>query len=256
MMTTEELDELVEDIREHGLLEPITLYEGQVLDGRNRLAACEQADVAPRFVEWDGNGSSPITFVISHNLYRRNLTPAQKAAIAVDALPMLKAEAKERMVAGKTPDPKINGYQGRQGRAVDVAGTQFGVGGATVSRAKAVKEKSPELFEEIKQGKLTVNAALTKAGLSRGGGLGATKHGPHFGKGDKFWEVIKGLQRYIGSWNSQKFAVLNPAEAEKRLKALDRFWADSEPIREELAFRAQRSEITRNTGVIQARRSG
>jgi hypothetical protein len=41
-----------DDIRQNGLVEPVALLDGLVLDGRNRLRACEIAGVEPRFVEW------------------------------------------------------------------------------------------------------------------------------------------------------------------------------------------------------------
>ena len=49
-MEGDEFAALVEDIREHGLLEPLWLYEdpklGMVLlDGRNRLAACKELKI-------------------------------------------------------------------------------------------------------------------------------------------------------------------------------------------------------------------
>jgi ParB-like chromosome segregation protein Spo0J len=44
-MSDDELAELAVDIRAHGLLEPIVLLDGLVLDGRNRLRACEAAGV-------------------------------------------------------------------------------------------------------------------------------------------------------------------------------------------------------------------
>ncbi|HEX5442465.1 MAG TPA: hypothetical protein VFW87_01490, partial [Pirellulales bacterium] len=47
------LGELAADIAENGLREPIVCTDGLVLDGRNRLRACEMAEVEPRFVEWD-----------------------------------------------------------------------------------------------------------------------------------------------------------------------------------------------------------
>ena len=44
-MDAEALQALADDIREHGQREPVILYHGAVLDGRNRLRACELAGV-------------------------------------------------------------------------------------------------------------------------------------------------------------------------------------------------------------------
>jgi ParB-like chromosome segregation protein Spo0J len=51
MMSQAELQALAEDLRQQGQLHPVVMYRGQVLDGRNRLVACEIAGVEPRFVE-------------------------------------------------------------------------------------------------------------------------------------------------------------------------------------------------------------
>src|SRR5271166_105028 len=77
-----ELQDLTDDIRAHGLIDPIVLFEGMILDGRNRAAACERAGIAPRYVSFEGGREDALILVVSHNLKRRHLT---KQAIA-DAL--------------------------------------------------------------------------------------------------------------------------------------------------------------------------
>ena len=74
----DELNVLAEDIRLNGLRNPIVLYQGMILDGRNRYLACKIAGVKPRFVQWSGSGS-PLQWVISENLVRRHLTASQRS---------------------------------------------------------------------------------------------------------------------------------------------------------------------------------
>ena len=100
---------MVQDIREHGLLQPIVLCGGKILDGRNRYRACRHACVEPRFEEW--SGESPTAYVLSLNLHRRHLTDDQRAAIAVDAIVRFEEEAREaqRQAGG-------HGREGGRGR--------------------------------------------------------------------------------------------------------------------------------------------
>jgi len=78
MMPDNELAELAEDIKANGLLSPIIVDDGGVLiEGRNRLRACQMAGVDPRFEEL--NGRDPISVIRSANLLRRNITKGQQA---------------------------------------------------------------------------------------------------------------------------------------------------------------------------------
>lgn len=83
LMEGAEFDALVADIAEHGQLEPIWLYEGKVLDGRNRWRACQQLGIEPRVQQW-ANGRDPEAFVVSLNLHRRHLTRDQRDALICD----------------------------------------------------------------------------------------------------------------------------------------------------------------------------
>jgi hypothetical protein len=73
------LDALADDIRHYGLREAGWLYEGKVLDGRNRAKACAAAGVDFRTREFKGSRLDALAFVWSENVKRRHLNPGQVA---------------------------------------------------------------------------------------------------------------------------------------------------------------------------------
>jgi len=82
LMTGAAFEDLRASIASNGLREPIVLHEGMVLDGRNRLRACEETGTPPRFRELDG--ADPLAFVLDANLHRRHLSESQRAAVGAE----------------------------------------------------------------------------------------------------------------------------------------------------------------------------
>lgn len=168
-MNATERRELVEDIKKNGLIEPIVTHGDWIIDGKNRLAACEEAGISPKFSEWDGKGSL-VAFSISKNLKRRNLTASERAVIAAESLPIFQQEAKARQESqgergkeggrgnAKPLAPKEAKVSG-EGKATADAAKTAGVSRSTVERADELKRKDPPKFKQVKAGEKTVGQA-------------------------------------------------------------------------------------------------
>lgn len=87
MASEEELEELASSIAAVGLIHPIVLTpKGEILDGRNRLAACEKAGVEPAFETRDGDDDDYKEFVIGANTTGRRESMTVQIAAASTAL--------------------------------------------------------------------------------------------------------------------------------------------------------------------------
>ena len=93
-----EFNELVADVKANGLREPITLYEGKILDGCNRYRACLKAKVEHRFEQFEGDDAAALAFVISKNVYRRHLK-AKERSDAIAKLVELYPQKSDRAIA-------------------------------------------------------------------------------------------------------------------------------------------------------------
>lgn len=181
-MPRDQFDELVKDIRENGLIEPITTVDGgKVLDGRCRLKACIEAGVEPRFVEHDGR-QDPLKFVWARNFARRHLDLKQRVMLALRMKDIVAAESKERMSKGGRISATIRSGEGvtklaplpeqEKGKTVDKLAEMAGVGRGTMQAALEVERDAPELLEQVRTGELTVSAAAKKAKAKKNQGEG------------------------------------------------------------------------------------
>jgi ParB-like chromosome segregation protein Spo0J len=141
---------LSDDIKAHGLHEPIVMHEGKILDGRNRYQACLMAGVDPTQKEFDG--PDPLAFVISANLHRRHLTDEQRALVA-DKIATMKQGARTDL----SPIGEMS-----QAKAADA----MKVAKRMIERVRKVrKDGAPELVAALEQGRVTPSAAAAVASL-------------------------------------------------------------------------------------------
>ena len=151
---------LVDDIRERKQQEPIWLYEGKILDGRNRYLACQRLNKEVQVKDFIGD--DPIGFVLSANLHRRHLNESQRA-----------------MVAAKLTDLEkgANQHTKGEGVSIDTASKLLNVGRASIFRAKKILATGdPALVTAVEKGNVSVSAAANEASKKDGKKSKQTKH--------------------------------------------------------------------------------
>lgn len=171
LMADDELRALADDIRANGQREPAWLWQGKIIDGRNRYRACVLEGRETWVREWNGQ-SSLVAFVLSLNLHRRHLTDQQRALVAARAKEAFEAEALERRNAnlqqnkGST-DGLDPGHRSR-GRSAELAAKALGVSRDSVNKAaKILKEGDEALIQAVQAGEASLDAAATVARLPR-----------------------------------------------------------------------------------------
>ena len=145
MMVGEPLDELAADIKANGLKEPIDLWQDQIIDGRNRYAACKFAGVTPLFRAMRfPNEDKALAYILSKNLARRHLNHQQRVAVAAKLADMRQGRPKLGASTELT--------QSKVAEKLDVSVSAIGY-------HKAVAEKAPELLPAVEAGEITLKAA-------------------------------------------------------------------------------------------------
>ncbi len=147
LMKGAEYDALVEDIRARGVINPVTLYQGKLLDGRNRQRAALDADQSLATVTYEGD--DPLGHMLALNAHRRHDSEGQRG-MAASRLATL---------------PKGNPANAPWGALTqEAAADLFGVHRNTVQRARVVLENAlPEIIEAVEDGIMPVKVAASIA---------------------------------------------------------------------------------------------
>jgi hypothetical protein len=148
-MQEEEYESLFNSIGEIGVQNPITLFEGMVIDGWHRYRAANEAGLdCPTVVLGDVD---PRDFVLAQNKARRNLTASQRAAAVASVYQWAASKGvnqhTKRGGEPGSPPPKTNA------ELAAIAGTTT----RTIQQAKVAIKAG--LADAVKDGAMTVKEA-------------------------------------------------------------------------------------------------
>lgn len=157
---TEEFKGLVKSIKEHGLFDPILVWQGKIVDGRHRHKACIESGVEPEYeylvdeVPFD----KVLGRVVGANILRRHLTTGQRAMIAASLASMTHG-------GDRKSDQGINLSLDKSN---EDAAKSLNVSPMTVKNAKEVKRDAPDLAEKVSRGEMSLNAAKVESRERKG----------------------------------------------------------------------------------------
>jgi hypothetical protein len=143
MLSDEELNELAADIKANGLLQPLIVKDGVLVDGRNRREACQRAGITPQVDEL--NGIDPVAYILSANINRRNLSKGQRAMA----------------VAKLTPEVQHGGIR-IKGKKASLE-NELAPKNSAVSQARTVIKWLPEIADLVMAGTKPLNEAYQEA---------------------------------------------------------------------------------------------
>jgi len=158
-MSEEEYAALKDDIKEHGLLEPIWLAkDGKLIDGRHRVKACQELKISigkDLIQETDLETEEDIVnTVLSLNLKRRHLDESQRAMIGAELATQLPGKPKKVIAQNcGIKQPQIAAQLNVSTRSIQ-------------SARQVIKQGTEELKRAVRAGSIPVSGAAALSAVS------------------------------------------------------------------------------------------
>lgn len=174
-LSEEERGRLAEDIKAHGCLSPLVIWENgdghkYLLDGYHRYEICQEYQIPFQLKVVDGlaTRSDAMGWMLQHQFGRRNLTPTQRLRIASEFREMLEREAAERKKKGnskkkddESPDEDVAIKE--KGEVNERIGALAGVSREQVRKFRLIeKHATPEELADLDDGKIKISTLYNK----------------------------------------------------------------------------------------------
>lgn len=158
-----DIQELAEDIKENGLINPpVVNKEYQLLAGERRLRACKSLgwpQIEVRMMD-TRDAEHELRIEITENELRKEFTWMERLEYARQLERIESAKAKERMTLG------VNDPQGQNGKTREKVAQALGVGDKTLRKAQTIADNAdlldPDDFADWDEGRLSTNKAFQR----------------------------------------------------------------------------------------------
>jgi hypothetical protein len=152
-LSPEEYKNLETEILADGCLEPITVWDGYIIDGHNRYEICIKHSIPYQTKEKDfGDRLNVLMWILTHQQARRNLTDGQRANAVLRYEYLFQEQAKANQKQSKGRGQKGLGEIPKVNVREDMA-KAAGVSPDTIRRVKTINEKgTPEQKKRIADG--------------------------------------------------------------------------------------------------------
>ena len=158
-MTDDEFLALEHDVKENGLICPITRWRSEIIDGMHRLLACLASGIEPRFEDLDDD-ADPESHIKSKNDVRRHLSVGEKAEAAARRSAR---SQKGRHWPSATSDDYSANLRNKEFLTQTEAANLYNISERSVSHGVRVFSPDspaiPQLQQAVREGKIAVSDA-------------------------------------------------------------------------------------------------
>lgn len=168
----ERLEDMVESIREHGVLNPVIVQKTEdgyeMLAGHNRWNAAKIVGIKeiPAIVKEGLTEEEAYVYVIETNLMQRSFTdllPSEKAAVLAERYDKVLYQRHREDIVKELKElagDSKGGHDVHHSKNRDGLGEEYGLSGRSVARLLRINELVPELKEKLDSGELNLVAAV------------------------------------------------------------------------------------------------